>query len=1405
MQQVATNPYACPSVEGRAKDLFSEHEQNIYKRTDRLFAILMAVQWLAGIVAAVWISPRTWIGAESQTHLHVWASIFLGGAISFFPIALALTRPGKPSTRYVIATGQMLMGALLIHLSGGRIETHFHVFGSLAFLAFYRDWRVLVPATLVVVVDHFIRGVYFPQSVFSVLAASHWRWVEHAGWVVFIDIFLVISCLRGKEEMWYIAERTTALENGEEEYRKLFENAQNIIAERNRAEEELSKLASIVESSDDAIFSQTLDGIIQSWNRGAERLYGYTAEEIKGRSVSILFPPDHLDDDLNILERIKRGERIEHYETVRVSKDGRHINVSMSISPIKDKTGRIAGASKIARDITERTRAEEALQESEKRYRALVENSQGLICTHDLQGTLLSVNPAAAHSLGYEPAEMVGRNLIEFIAPSMQQFFGGYLKRTIAEQITDGLMQIITKDGEERIWAYRNMRIEEEGKAPYVLGHAQDITARRQAEETLRESEERFRSIVETTNEWVWATDLQGRHTYDNPAVETILGYRPEELLGKNSLSLMHEDDRREVEKSLPELIEQKRGWTGLVVRWWHKDGSLRYLESNAAPSLDAEGNLVGYRGADRDITERKRAEEALKESERRFRSVAQSANDAIIAADSHGRIISWNKGARTIFGYTEDEAINRQITLLMPERYREAHQKGMARHTATGESHVIGNTVELHGLRKDGSEFPLELSLATWKTGDETFYSSIIRDITERKRIEAELEQARDAALESARLKSEFLANMSHEIRTPMNGVIGMTGLLLDTKLDDEQREFAETIRSSADSLLTIINDILDFSKIEAGKLHFETLDFDLRNTVEMTVELLAERAQSKGIELASLVESNVPTSVRGDAGRLRQVLINLVSNAVKFTETGEVIVRASKESETETHLITRFAIEDTGIGISKEAQRGLFQAFTQADGSTTRKYGGTGLGLAISKQIVELMGGEIGVESVPGEGSTFWFTVRLEKQTDKVEAAPVAPRADLHGLRVLVVDDNATNRKILLHQTVSWGMIPAEAADAASALELLRAAAEARAPYEVVLLDLQMPAMDGFSLARAIKSDKKIASVRLVLMPSFGQRGDGQAAREAGIIAYLTKPVRQSQLFDCLTTVMSDALDAPLASAPAKLVTRHSLNEIKHSFRSRVLIAEDNPVNQKVAARQVSGLGYRADVVANGLEAVEALSKMPYDIVLMDCQMPEMDGYEAATEIRRREGSNKHTVIIAMTANALEGDREKCLAAGMDDYLSKPIRIEELRQMLERWQQNSSVAGVTAESNEVSSAPEDSPPVDMEQLQDVAGGDEELMQELVDIYLRQMSGDVERLKAAVEDNAPDVVRRIAHNSTGGSATCGMVSIVAPLRELERMGLEGQLSDATPVVAQIEKKLETIKVFLHESLGQEA
>ncbi len=729
------------SIEQRTEELFGQHRQRVFQRTDRLFAALMTAQWLAGIAAALWISPRAWAGTASQVHPHVWAAVFLGGLLAGFPVALALALPGRAVTRFTIGVAQMLTSGLLIHLSGGRIETHFHIFGSLAFLAFYRDWRVLAPATVVVAADHFFRGVYWPQSVYGVPTVEPWRWLEHAGWVIFEDIVLLKSCLRGTSEQREMAEREARLEAA-------------------------------------------------------------------------------------------------------------HENVEATVRA-----------------------------------------------------------------------------------------------RTAA----------------------------------------------------LQSSEQRFRSLSASAPVGIFHTSPDGQCLYVNPKWEALAGITAEETLGEGWIRVIHPDDREET-----------------VAAWF------------AAVRISGE--------------------------------------------------------------------FSHECRLLTPQG-------------------------ELRWIHSEGK--PVRSS-----EGDATGYVGTIEDITARRLQEAELRRAKEAAEAASRAKSGFLANMSHEIRTPINGIMGMTELALDTDLSAQQRDYLETVKQSTAALMRVVNDILDFSKIEAGKLSLERREFQLRTELGAVLKPLTAQARQKGLELEQWVAEDLPDTLVGDAGRLGQIVVNLVGNAIKFTEQGRVEVRAALDSRLGDEVLARFSVSDTGMGVPPEKQKAIFRAFEQADGSTTRRFGGTGLGLSICSQLSAMMGGRIWVESEAGGGSTFHFTARLGA------GGPAS--------------------------------VPA-------------AAPERR--------------------------------------PAAALRGLELAARP------------------------------------------------------RILVAEDNLVNQKVAGRMLEKCGCQISLVGDGREAVSALEGGLFDLVLMDVHMPAMDGLEATAEIRRREGAARHTRIVALTASAMEGDREMCLKAGMDDYLSKPIQMEQLRAVLERW----------------------------------------------------------------------------------------------------------------------------------------
>jgi two-component system, sensor histidine kinase and response regulator len=647
--------------------------------------------------------------------------------------------------------------------------------------------------------------------------------------------------------------------------------------------------------------------------------------------------------------------------------------------------------------------------------------------------------------------------------------------------------------------------------------------------------------------------------------------------------------------------------------------------------------------------------------AEARYRSLFERVPVGVFSTTPDGKVLEANSAFVQMLGFTNLEELKRaslEAWWVEPKEF--------ARRNALLVREGVIRDFESQLRRPDGSVFWCAENARAEYDRQRTAvarFEGVMVDITDRKRVQQELAQARDVALETARLKSEFLATMSHEIRTPLNGIVGMCELLRDSELTSGQAECADLIGNSADSLLTIINDILDFSKLTAGKLVFEEIDFDLIATVEAAVNLLGERAAQKGIELVVAIDRETPGSVRGDPNRLRQVLTNLLGNAVKFTERGEVVMSVSPIRACRNEIVLEFKITDTGIGIDSQALRGLFQPFHQADGSTTRKYGGTGLGLAISAQLVERMDGTIGVTSAPGAGSSFFFNATFLRSA--VNLDKFAKEKLLSGLRVLVVDDNDTNRQVIQRQIANWGINSASASSGPEALAALRER-DPDARFNVAILDLAMPGMDGMMLAQLIKTDPMLVDTRLLLMSSIGGRGEA-GGTSAPIEAWLTKPVKQSQLYDSLAELIASDLavvDNPGQATPSA----GGLGDKRQPFR--VLVAEDNIVNQSVIAHQLHKLGYEANIVANGLEALQALASAEYPLVLMDCMMPEIDGFEATAELRRREaGTDKHTVIVAMTAKAMEGDREKCLAAGMDDYLGKPVQLEELAAILDRW----------------------------------------------------------------------------------------------------------------------------------------
>ena len=1057
----------------------------------------------------------------------------------------------------------------------------------------------------------------------------------------------------GGESMWISVHSTPTRRQDE----IVFDGIIQDITERKRAENENARLAAIVNSSEDAILSTTREGFINTWNAGAERIYGYTGEEIKGKHFSIFIPEDCRGEVASKQERLFRGEALVHNELENMRMDGSKLQVSLTISPIKDATGIVTGVSVIARDITERRRAEEELYQSRQMLQSILDTIPQRVFWKDRNIAYLGCNRAFAIDAGLKnPAEIIGKNDFELA------------------------------------W---------------------------------RESAELYRA-----------------------------------------------DDKLVMEQETPRLnYEEIQN---------RPDGSQIWVRSSKLPLHNRDGKVIGVLGTYEDISERRRAADALRESESRLRTITDSAHDAILMMDPQGRISYWNPAAERILGYTSAEAIGQNLhSLIVPPRYHEAHQAAFPAFRQTGQGPAMGKTRDLEVRRKDGKEMSVRLSLSAIQINGGWYAVGIVGDISERKQVEVATHRAMEAAEEANRAKGEFLANMSHELRTPMNAVIGMTELALATNLDPEQRHYLELVESSADSLLDLINNILDFSKIDAGKLELEATPFILANVVDTALRSLAIPAYRKGLEMACGLDHGIPSTLVGDPLRLTQIVVKLVENAIKFTDQGEVVLRAWVESKEEAAVMLHIAVADTGVGIPADKIAMVFEAFTQVDGSLTRRFEGAGLGLAICSELVRMMGGAIWVESGKDRGSTFHVTVRLGLATRTVSTSDEGASDLLRGVPVLVVDNHAASREILADMLRHRGMVPTVVEGGEAALATIREAQASVSPFRLALFDAQISGSDGLVLAEQARRITGFCAPILMLLPPTDAGREATRCRELGIVDYCPKPVGESDLVKAMVKALE--MSAGGTAHPKICGSSQELGRALH-----ILLAESNEVSQVLVTHLLEKRGHQVSAAADGLEvlaAVQDAHSQDFDLVLMDTEMPGMNGLEATRAIREFERKTGGRLpIIAMTAHPQPSEEEACRAAGMDAYLAKPLRASALFEIIQR--------AATPPEAAAPVKPTPPPVFDKSCFLSRLEGDELLGREIIEMFLRECPKLLQNVHEAAEQRNPSLLERAAHSLKGSVGDMAAPQAFAAARTLEQNAREGKLEDADAALMVLEPAL---------------
>ncbi|WP_292461697.1 PAS domain S-box protein [Methanolobus sp.] len=1169
----------------------------------------------------------------------------------------------------------------------------------------------------------------------------------------------------------------------------------HVAEEEQRKSEEKYRLLSDVSFEGIVIHE---NGIALEVNEAMVRITGYAPEELLGQNITpIIFHPD---DHVLLIQKVQE-KSTKPYEVRCVRKDGTIVPVEVESLNLMHN-GRHMRVSAI-RDITERKKNEEALTISNLYNQSLIAAIPDLIFVLDKRGVFIDYKAADDEDLAMPKKQFLNKTIFDVFQSELAIKMKETIDRVLIEQITKTIEYHLLIEGEIR---YFECKMASFGKDK-VISIVRNITDRKKAEEKIENKNSLLEGLLDSIPDIIFFKDLKGTYMGCNPECSRFMGREKSQIIGKTDYEIFSK-----------ELSESFRGNDYIVLmegkarhneEWVnYPDGRKVLLDMIKAPLKNSKGETVGLVGVGRDMTSDWQVEQIITELNHLNQSTLDSLDANICVLDETGTIIKTNKSWKdfAIENSADLEKVSEGTNYIQIAKNSVGEDSDLGRLFAKGIEDVMAGVSEEFNLEYP-CDSPEESRWFIGKVrpfeGTDSFPRKVVvshTNITERKiaekklkeyasnitRKNLELDRALLKAEEATRAKGEFLANMSHEIRTPMNGVIGMTSLLAETQLSEEQQHYVETIQISGELLLNLINDILDFSKIEAGKLELEVLDFNLGDMLDDFASMLAVKAHGKGLEFICASDPDVPVNIRGDPSRLQQILMNLTGNAIKFTENGEIVVRVSLESETDSEAMLRFSVKDTGIGISADKIGSLFDSFYQVDASITRKYGGTGLGLAISKQLVEMMGGKIGVISDKGAGSEFWFIIPFVKH---LGIKPLnSSMYCIKDARILIVDDNATNREILKVWLLSRGAKVSEAHSGTTALQELYQAHEDNNPFDIALLDMQMPGMDGITLTNVIKSDEKLKGIPLMMLTSLGKWPDSDHFDKSKFTALISKPVNHTELLDKVASALKRDQDP---QEPPSLASKTESSERVKSLR--FLLAEDNIVNQKVAQSMLKKIGHKVDTVANGKEAIKTLEMIPYDLVLMDVQMPEMDGIEATRIIRDTSSSvlNHEIPIIAMTAHAIDGDRERFINAGMDDYIAKPVSMQSLLTLIKKWSNKlygeKSEVCIASKQNQQSGMPI----FDKEAFMERIDGDIELARHLFTTYIKHAPQHIRALRASIEcENAEDT-GNYAHQIKGSSANLGGMVLSSIACEVEEAARSGNVVEMTDLMVKLEKQYE--------------